>query len=170
MSGGLLVAGVGNIFLGDDGFGVEVVRRLAREPLPPPVKVVDFGIRSLHLAYALLEPIDLLLVVDTVLRDGPPGSLYLLEVNAAVGGPAALDGRSAGPHGTDLASALAAAGAMGARLPRMLLVGCQPARLDEEMGLSPEVERAVEPALAMVRSILEQELVGTARAAGEEAT
>ena len=78
MSARILIAGVGNIFFGDDGFGMEVVRRLSLQP-PEGAQVIDFGIRGLHLAYALLEPLDLLLVVDALSRGGAPGTVYALE-------------------------------------------------------------------------------------------
>src|SRR3954462_334859 len=75
----LLIAGVGNIFLGDDAFGVEVVQRLARRPLPEGIRVVDFGIRGLDLAYALLDGYEATILVDALPRGGPPGTLYVLE-------------------------------------------------------------------------------------------
>lgn len=74
-----LVAGVGNIFLGDDGFGVEVARRLAAEPLPEQVEVADIGVRGVHLAYQLLDGYDTLVLVDATTRGGAPGTLYLIE-------------------------------------------------------------------------------------------
>jgi hypothetical protein len=80
VTGRVLVAGVGNIFLGDDGFGPEVVRRLADRPLPPDVRVVDYGIRGMHLAYDLLDDVDLLVLVDAAPRGGRPGDVVLLEV------------------------------------------------------------------------------------------
>ncbi|MDQ3225108.1 MAG: hydrogenase maturation protease, partial [Chloroflexota bacterium] len=76
MSGKVLVAGIGNIFLGDDGFGVEVAQRLLRETFPDDVRVADFGIRGLHLAYELLDGYDLAILIDAVPRGGSPGTLY----------------------------------------------------------------------------------------------
>src|SRR5690242_16020615 len=75
----ILIAGVGNIFLGDDGFGCEVAGRLARRPLPDGARVIDFGVRSLDLAYALMDGYDLTILVDAVQRGGEPGSLYVIE-------------------------------------------------------------------------------------------
>ncbi|MGH7848434.1 MAG: hydrogenase maturation protease, partial [Candidatus Binatia bacterium] len=72
----ILVAGIGNIFLGDDGFGVEVARELAKRKLPESVRVVDFGIRGFDLAYALLDGYDLTILVDAAPRGGLPGTLY----------------------------------------------------------------------------------------------
>ena len=80
MSARILIAGIGNVFHGDGGFGVEVARRLETYPLPEGVTVTDVGIRSLHLAYAMLERPDLLLVIDAVRRGGAPGTIYLMDV------------------------------------------------------------------------------------------
>ncbi|MFO7156842.1 MAG: hydrogenase maturation protease [Pseudomonadota bacterium] len=143
----VLVAGVGNVFRGDDGFGPEVVRKLSGRVLPAGTRVEDFGIRGIHLAYELLEPIDLLIVVDAVSRDGKPGTLYLIE--AETEGEIA----SAGLHGMDLPSVFAFVRGMGGRVPRTYVVGCQPADLSERMGLSPAVRAAVEPATSWVCEI-----------------
>jgi hydrogenase maturation protease len=150
MSDRVLVAGLGNVFLGDDGFGVEVVRRLAHQPLPPGVRVIDAGIRSLHLAFDLLDQPQLLLVIDTVRRGGTPGSLYLLEP--------ILDGEGAvaDGHAMDLRAVKAGVEALGGRMPPVLLVGCEPACLDEGLGLSAVVERSIEPALQMVSRVMAQ--------------
>ena len=111
----VLVAGVGNIFLGDDAFGVEVVRELARRPLPDGVRVVDFGIRGLDLTYALLDGYEAVILVDATPRGGPPGTLYVLEVEP----PAPGGGRGRGPpaegHNIDPVRVLRLAAAMGGR-------------------------------------------------------
>lgn len=138
-----LIAGVGNIFLGDDGFGPAVVQKLSGCSLPPGTKVEDFGIRGLHLAYELLEAWDLLLLVDAVDRKGPPGALYLIEPETE----AELFAGGA-VHGMDLPSVFALVRGMGGDLPRTLLVGCQPECLSERMGLGARVEAAVEKAAA----------------------
>jgi len=148
----VLVAGVGNVFRGDDGFGVEVVRRLAGEPLLPGVGVCDYGIRALHLAYALLEPVDLLIVVDAVSRGEAPGTLYLIEPDGLG------EGETADPHGMSLPTVFASVRALGGSLPRVLVVGCEPADLGETMALSEPVERAIDPALRMIDEILAREL------------
>jgi hydrogenase maturation protease len=148
----VLVAGTGNVFRGDDGFGVEVVRRLARMPLPPGVTVRDYGIRALHLAYALLEPVDLLIVVDAASRGEPPGTLYLIEPDGLG------EGEPADPHGMSLSTILASVQALGGTLPRVLVVGCEPADLGETMALSEPVERAIDPALRMIHEVLAREL------------
>lgn len=144
----ILIAGVGNVFFGDDGFGVEVARRLATEALPDGVRVVDFGIRGLHLAYELLEPIDLLVIVDTVSRGGAPGSLYVIEPDT--------DGVPAGPdaHSMDLGWVFATVRSMGGALPPIRLVGCEPASIEERLGLGEEVASACGPAVQLVREIV----------------
>jgi hydrogenase maturation protease len=145
----VLIAGIGNVFFGDDGFGVEVARRLAAEALPPHIEVVDAGIAGLHLAYRLLEGYELFIAVDAVTRGQPPGTVYVLEP--------ALDesiGR-ADAHSVDLRSVLASARAMGGQLGRVLVVGCEPLDLQARMGLSAAVEAAIEPAARRVRELAE---------------
>jgi hydrogenase maturation protease len=149
----VLVAGAGNVFRGDDGFGVEVAARLARQPLPPGVVVRDYGIRGLHLAYALLEPIALLVVADAVCRGDAPGTLYVIEPD----GSDEMEGIT-DPHGMSLPAVFATVSAMGGQLPRVLIVGCEPAELGETMGLSGAVQRSIEPAVQLIREILGREL------------
>ncbi|MEP6599917.1 MAG: hydrogenase maturation protease [Actinomycetota bacterium] len=156
----VLVAGVGNIFLGDDGFGPAVARRLAAHALPDGVRVVDYGIRGMHLAYDLLDGWDVLVVVDTIPARGQPGAVQLLEVTADDVPRAAMDA-----HGMDPVSVLAGVTALGGSLPRTLVVGCQPARLDEGIGLSADVEAGVERAVAEVLGVLD-ELVPAAAGGG----
>jgi hydrogenase maturation protease len=160
----VLVAGVGNVFLGDDGFGVEVVRRLGAEALPDGVAVADYGIRGLHLAFRLLVPLDLLVAVDAAPRGGAPGTLYLIEPDLGEGQESAGEA-----HGMSLPAVLATARMMGGVLPRVAVVGCEPADVAERMGLSPAVAAAVEPALAMVRSLIHRELTTAAAQAAREA-
>lgn len=145
----VLVAGIGNVFLGDDGFGVEVVRRLMAEPPADGVELVDVGIRGLDLAYRLLEPYDLVVAVDLVTRGGAPGTLYVVEPDVAVA-PAQADA-----HSVSLPSVFAMVRALGGELGRVLVVGCEPACLDEGMGLSPPVAAALEPAMRRVRQLAE---------------
>jgi hydrogenase maturation protease len=158
---GLLVAGIGNIFQGDDGFGVAVAGELARRRLPEGVRVVDFGIRGLDLAYALLDGSGAAILVDIVQRDGPPGTLYVIEPEPATAGDASLSPHAMAPH-----EVLRLASVLGAPGGRILLVGCEPARFGEAefgtMELSPPVAAAVAPAAdtveALARELLQQEV------------
>jgi len=152
MSARILVAGVGNIFLGDDGFGCEVVRRLASRPLPPRCEVVDFGIRGLHLAHALLTPCDLLVLVDAVHREEPPGTVYLLAPNTG-----AVPHSPGAAHGMDLPAVFASVRALGGSVPRTLLVACEPLDLADGIGLSEPVEQAVGEAVRRVEELVRRE-------------
>jgi hydrogenase maturation protease len=158
----VLVAGVGNVFLSDDGFGVEVVRRLqARGGLPTGVELLDVGIRGVHLAYQLLDGYDVLVLVDATRRGDVPGTVYVLEHDLATPPPEVppLDG-----HGLDPDAVLALlanlATSMGVEHPveRVLVVGCEPATLAEAMGLSTPVAAAVDRAVQIVTD-LTRELV-----------
>lgn len=152
MSPRVLVAGIGNIFLADDGFGCEVVRRLAAEPLPAGAQVVDYGIRGMHLAYDLLAGYDGLVIVDAVPRGGSPGEITVLEV-----GPDDLGSGEFDAHGMEPVAVLGSLGALGGRLPRTLVVGCEPGEINERIGLSEPVSRSVEPAVFVVQELLERE-------------
>jgi hydrogenase maturation protease len=150
----ILVAGIGNIFLGDDGFGVEVARRLAGRPLPAGVRVADFGIRGLDLAFALLEGYDATILVDAAPRGRPPGTLYVLALEPA---PATAAAGPLEPHGMHVGRVLELVRAMGGEPDRLRLVGCEPATLggeDGAMGLSAPVAAAVDPAVALVEEML----------------
>jgi hydrogenase maturation protease len=156
----VLVAGIGNTFLTDDGFGVEVVTRLRERELPECVEVVDTGIRGMHLAYQLLDGYDVLVLVDAVARGSDPGTLYILEhdLDAPRDTGAALDA-----HGMDPAAVLELLGglasAMGLQrrpVGRVLVVGCEPASVDEGMGLSPAVAAVVGAAVDTVVELVTQ--------------
>jgi hydrogenase maturation protease len=158
VSADVLVAGIGNLFFGDDGFGVEVVRKLAGEPLPPGVEVADYGIRGVHLAYRLLDAPRLLVLVDAVSRGGAPGTLYVIDPEVEPASPTALgDG-----HTIDVASVLGAARALGGSLPVVRVVGCEPEALDPGMGLCPSVARAIPGAIRLVREIVERGMAAAA--------
>jgi hydrogenase maturation protease len=144
-----LVAGIGNIFLGDDGFGCEVVRRLSEQGPPPAARVVDYGIRGMHLAYDLLDGWDRLVLVDSLPDRGAPGRLHVLEV-----GPDDVTHGELDAHGMDPAAVLSALGALGGRLPPTTLVGVQVADVQERIGLSPAVAAAVPAAVEVVRAVL----------------
>ena len=152
----VLIACLGNIFLGDDGFGPEVARRLAGRRSPPEVTVKDFGIRSIDLTYALLEPYELVILVDACPRGGKPGSVYLIEPEVSDNEAAAqLEGHAMSP-----AAVLRTVHAMGGSPAKILLVGCEPADLggdDGKLGLSPQVEAAVDQAIATIEKALTRE-------------
>jgi hydrogenase maturation protease len=154
----ILVAGIGNIFLGDDAFGVEVVRKLSHRALPDYVRVVDYGIRGLDLAYALLDDYDAAILVDAAPRGEEPGTLYVLEpeLSAAEAGgaqPVPMDA-----HGMNPMRVLEMVGAMGGSPRQVLVIGCEPLTLGDEfegcMGLSEAVESAVDGAIAIVESLI----------------
>ena len=153
MSGRILVAGIGNVFLGDDGFGVEVVRRLLRLSLPEGVRVVDFGIRGFDLACALLDGYDAAILVDATQRGGPPGTIYVLQVEAADSAAEPIQAHGLHPEGV-----LRLVRAMGGEPSCLRLVGCEPATFGSEeepaMGLSPVVESAVDEAVGVIESLL----------------
>ena len=150
----VLVAGVGNIFLGDDGFGVEVVRRLQSAALPDDVKVADFGIRGVHLAYELLDGYELVILVDATPRGEQPGTLYVIEPEPDEPDPDEVPALDA--HGMDPAAVLNLLGVLGGHVDRLLVVGCEPAVADEGMTLSPPVEAAIEPAVTLVQDLINE--------------
>lgn len=151
----ILVAGVGNIFLGDDGFGVEVARRLAAEELSPDVKVADFGIRGVHLAYELLDGYEFVILVDASPRGGEPGTLYVIEPDPEPE-PDPDEVPPLDAHGMDPGAVLALLGVLGGRVDRLLVVGCEPAVAEEGMTLSPPVEAAVDQAVALVQELINE--------------
>ncbi|OLZ64849.1 protease [Streptomyces amritsarensis] len=173
MSPKVLIAGIGNVFLGDDGFGVETVRALSAQPLPDGVEVVDFGVRGVHLAYQLLDGYDTLVLVDATARGGEPGTLYLIEAEAAAGAGAGacadagtqaagpgegpvLDGHHMSPD-TVLALLDTLCAGTGATPPRRTLVlGCEPACVEEGIGLSAPVAAAVPEAVRMALDLLDR--------------
>lgn len=162
----ILIGGIGNIFCGDDGFGVEVAQQLSRRRLPDGVRVVDFGIRGIDLLYALSDGYDAAILVDAVARGGPPGTLYMVEpeVEAATAELAAeplID-----MHTMDPEKVLRAARSLGGHIHRVLLVGCEPLSTgDQEMlpsGLSAPVAAAVGEAVEMIESLVDSLLCGSA--------
>ena len=158
---GVLVACVGNIFLSDDGFGVEVAGALSRAPMPDAVKVVDFGIRSVHLVYELLDGYDVLVVVDTVAQqEGPPGTLYVIEPELPSRDEPAdpLPEVMLDPHDLTPGGVMSLVPTLGGAVDRILVVGCQPEVLDDGIGLSPDVQAAVQPAADLVREVVRREL------------
>ncbi|MGW3809654.1 hydrogenase maturation protease [Micromonospora sp. NPDC005113] len=170
--GRILVAGIGNIFLGDDAFGVEVVRRLRDAVLPPGVDVSDYGIRGIHLAYDLLDGRhDVLVLVDALPLDEPPGTLAVLQVDLDDPGwtlrPAdVLEAPAADAHGMDPESVLHLLRGLGGSVDRVLVVGCRPAVLDERMGLSAPVAAALDEAVRTVTGIVREEAARLGRGDG----
>ncbi|MBA3905936.1 MAG: hydrogenase maturation protease [Pseudonocardiales bacterium] len=155
----VLVAGIGNTFLSDDGFGVEVIAGLRDRELPEGVEVVDTGIRGMHLAYQLLDGYDVLVLVDAVARGSVPGTLYILEhdLDSPRESGAALDAHGMDPAAVlDLLDGLATAMGLDRPVGRVLVVGCEPDRLEEGMGLSPAVAAAVAPAVDTVIELVMQ--------------
>ena len=153
----VLVAGVGNVFLGDDGFGVEVARRLADETLPGWVRVGDFGIRGVHLAYELLEGYEAAILVDAAPRGEAPGTVYVIEPDLdGEPDPSVQDGSGVlvDAHGMEPDAVFALLKALGGDIPKLLVVGCEPAEVSERMGLSPPVAGAVDQAVAVVRELI----------------
>ncbi|MCU1489689.1 MAG: peptidase [Acidimicrobiaceae bacterium] len=153
MSAGVLVAGIGNIFLSDDGFGCEVAHRLARRELPAGVIVTDYGIRGMHLAYDLLDGYDGLVLVDALPAQGAPGRLVVLEVTEEDLGSGDFDA-----HGMEPTAVLGSLGTLGGRLPRTFVVGCEAAELGEGIGLSSAVEGALDGAVEAVLELLDGQL------------
>jgi hydrogenase maturation protease len=142
----VLIAGVGNIFLGDDGFGSEVARALLGSDLP--AQIIDYGIRGTHLAYDLLDGYDALILID-LLPDGAPGAVRAIEVDTS-----ALDGASVDGHAMDPRAVLSSLKAMGGALPRVVVIGCAPVTTDEQIGLSHQVVAAVPDAIALTHRVL----------------
>lgn len=152
MTGKVLIACIGNIFLGDDGFGVEVARRLSQRRLHSDVVVKDFGIRGFDLACALTEPWDLVIMVDAMSRGSEPGSIYVMELDD----DCSASDEIMNAHGLHPARAVELARTMGEVSAHLLLVGTEPAELggeDGQMELSPVVASVVESACNIVEEI-----------------
>jgi hydrogenase maturation protease len=154
MTARILVAGVGNIFLGDDGFGVEVALALSKRQLPESLSVKDFGIRGFDLAYALLDPWDAVIIVDALPRGQAAGTLYVVEPDLAALSGAASAETAINPHGMDPVRVLNLAASQGTMSAQVLILGCEPQDFGDElegrMGLSAPVQAAVEEAAKMV--------------------
>jgi hydrogenase maturation protease len=158
----ILIAGIGNIFLGDDAFGCEVARELSARKLPPEVTVKDFGIKSYDLAYALAEKYDAILLVDATPRGDAPGTTYLVEIEPRE--IAEMDAQSPDGHIMNPVNALKMAQAVGPVTAKIYLVGCEPAKLDAEdgqIGLSEPVQRAIPQALELIEAVLKEQLAGS---------
>jgi hydrogenase maturation protease len=153
----ILVAGIGNIFHRDDAFGVAVTSKMSAETWPENVRIREFGIRGFDLGMELLDEPALTILVDAMVRGNTPGTLYTLEVDPETVGHG--EGEFENAHGLNPTRVLAIARQSGARLRRVLVVGCEPATLEDEsgaIGLSAAVEAVVEPAIDVIRSLIEE--------------
>lgn len=149
----ILIAGIGNIFFGDDAFGCEVAQQLMREQLPEGVRVFDYGIRSYDLAYALLEPNDAAILIDAVPRGEEAGTVFLLELD--INKLDNSENESVNAHAMNPVAVLQLVRSFGGSPGEIYLVGCEPAVLEtEELGLSEKVQSAIPLALDMIRELL----------------
>jgi hydrogenase maturation protease len=152
MASRILIAGIGNIFLGDDGFGPEVMRHVFdRVNGFDGVRATDYGIGGMHLAYDLLEDWDALVIVDAIPDRGSPGTVHVFEADhGSSDAPAGLDA-----HGMDPATVFASLRALGGTAPRTIVVGCEIADVADGIGLSKPVQAAVPEAMRAVESVVE---------------
>ena len=153
----ILVAGIGNIFLGDDAFGVEMVQRLSAKPLPPQVTLADFGIRSFDLAYAMADDYDVTILLDAISQGQPPGTVSLIEPD--ISGSNTSDVGPVDAHSMNPVRALQMASSLGGQPRRLYLIACEPAVLETEegqLGLSDQIEAAIPTAIEMLRTLLDE--------------
>jgi hydrogenase maturation protease len=151
----ILVAGIGNIFLGDDAFGVEVVNELARRRLPDGVVVRDFGIRSYDLAYAMMDGYDATILVDATPRAQAPGTLYLIEPDLT--GLDQLEDEAVNAHSMNPVRVMQMLRAFGSHPGRLYLAGCEPGVLEtEDIGLSEPVRAVIPQAVEMIESLIDE--------------
>ena len=147
----ILVAGVGNAWLRDDGFGGEVARRLAERELPPGVSVMDAGTGGLDLAYEVMRGYDALVILDVSRQGGEPGTLYVMEPDEDSVQGAIEDGETINPHGMDPQTVLRFVKSIGAWPGRVIVIACEPAEVEEMgWGLSDDVREAVDRAVDLV--------------------
>ncbi len=156
----ILVAGIGNVFFGDDGFGVEVANRLARVPMPDGVRVVEYGIRGVHLAYELLDGYDALVLIDAMPMGEPPGTIAIVEPDVVALGAGEDVAPTIDAHTMHPAIVLATLANLGGEVGRVVIVGCGPASIADGIGLSAPVAEAVDRAFEAVGEVLD-ELCGT---------
>ncbi len=154
----VLVVGVGNVLHGDDGFGVEVARRLADRALPPTVSVAETGIGGIHLVHELMAGYDALVVVDAVDRDRPPGTVMVIEADVIDVDPLPVEERHdllADMHLATPERALMVAKAVGVLPDRTIMIGCQPAEIQTlGIGLTSVVEEAVDTAATEIERLV----------------
>jgi len=151
----ILVAGIGNIFFGDDAFGCEVASQLRRKPLPEGVRVIDFGIRSYDLAYAIMDGYDATILVDATPQGSAPGTIYLIEPDLKKLDE--LPDEAVNAHSMNPVRVLQLVRSLGGKPGWLQVVGCEPAVLETEegaMGLSEKVQAAVAPAIEMIETLI----------------
>jgi hydrogenase maturation protease len=159
----VLVAGVGNAWLRDDGFGGEVVRRLSTRELPAGVSVMDAGTGGLDLAYEVMRGYDALVILDVSKQGGEPGTLYVIEPDEASTDGGIEDGETINPHSMDPQTVLRFVKSIGAWPGRVMVIACEPAEVEEMgWGLSDEVEKAVDRAAELVLETATGLLAGAA--------
>ncbi len=152
----ILIAGIGNIFHGDDAFGVEVAQALMQRAWPEAVQVAELGIRSYDLAYALMDEYDAAILVDATQQGGAPGTLYLIEPD--LGELEAPEGTVVNGHSMNPVRALQLVETLGGEPPPLYLVGCEPAVLkaeDGRIGLSETVQAIVPEAIEMIDTLVD---------------
>ena len=160
----ILVAGIGNIFLGDDAFGSEVARRLMSERLPPEVRVIDFGIRTYDLAYAIMDGYDVTILVDITAQGQAPGTVYLIEPD--LNQLDQLDANLVDAHSMNPARVLQMLRIFGSSPGKLYLIGCEPAILeveDGQIGMSETVEKSVPQAIEWIKTLLDDLLKENAK-------
>ncbi|WP_018409044.1 hydrogenase maturation protease [Methylocystis rosea] len=158
----ILVACVGNIFNGDDAFGVEVARRLSQAKLPDGARVIDFGIRGIDLTYALMDGYDAVILVDAAQRGEAPGVVSVVEPDLIAAGDSTPEDLALSPHELDPAKVLHLASALGGNCRRVLLVACEPLTFGGDegvMGLSEPVAAAVGVAAETVEVLIDEMMV-----------
>jgi hydrogenase maturation protease len=163
----ILVAGIGNSWLSDDGFGGEVVKRLETRELPEGAVVLDFGTGGLDLAYEVMRGYDALVLVDVSRQGGEPGTLYVMEASEEEVEAGIEDGQVINPHAMDPQTVLRFVKTIGAWPGKVVVIACEPARVEEMgLGLSDEVARAVDGAVDLVARTIEELQADAAYAAG----
>jgi hydrogenase maturation protease len=165
MAASVLIAGIGNIFQGDDAFGVAVVQKLAALGLPEHLNVMDVGIRSIDLGFALLDRYDLVILVDATSRGCAPGTLYTIEIQSDDIPDVCDQAVIVNSHSVETVRALSLAKSMGANFNRVLLIGCEPLVVDHDesghIGLSEVVQAAVDRAVDNIRQLVQEFTVTT---------
>jgi hydrogenase maturation protease len=154
-----LIVGFGNMLLSDDGFGVEVIKRLACSELPPGVETMEVGIGGVHFMLRLMEGFDAAIVVDAVRGGQPPGTLYVFTPGAADIG--ARGGQSLDPHFTEPARAMQLAKALGFLPDKVTVVGCEPESCQLGISLSVAVDAVVDRAVKKIRELVRSDASGT---------